>query len=310
MQRIRNSSYRLLPHQERALDAMAKERAADLRSQENFLASARPTASEKRLIRKMQSDWLKIDAEVHRQTITQLNKARIDRLALLRKAPTGSSVVMSNGGNVPMPIDDNFWWIQTEWYTGHGIDAQYLEDGLHFFGQAIYDGDERIVFSVGALADFGLDPNRRPTSDSGRWRSTPPINLSGEMWGSTGFYNPIWAADDKWAKCFLFLRQTLLQYPTDGSGSVTIGDQYARPALINEENSNRVGQKALLGSMDMPTVETSLYDPDLDIIARLEIRFDIELEGSSDISFNSTTTQPSVSNAMVLRTLQWPLIPV
>jgi hypothetical protein len=60
----------------------------------------------------------------------------------------------------------------------------------------------------------------------------------------------------------------------------------------------------------MPAIDTSLYDPDLDIIARLEIRFDIELEGWADIFFNSPATEPSVSNAIVLRTLQWPLVPV
>jgi len=52
------------------------------------------------------------------------------------------------------------------------------------------------------------------------------------------------------------------------------------------------------------------YDPDLDIIAQLEIRFDIELKGDAELKFNSSTTQPSVSNAIVLQTLGWPLIPV
>lgn len=127
------------------------------------------------------------------------------------------------------------------------------------------------------------------------------------MSGITGFYNPIWAADDKWLKCFLFLRQTLLQFPSDGSGPITIGEQISRPELINHENENHVAQASLSGSRDMPGFE---YDPDLDIIAQLEIRFDIELKGDAELKFNSSTTQPSVSNAIVLQTLGWPLIPV
>ena len=312
MHRVRNSSYRLPPHQERALDAVTEQRTAELSAGRRVLAGGRLTAAEKRLFRSWQSDLLKIDTEAHRKTIAGINQARADRMVALRVPsvpPAGSSVVMTGEGDGTMPVDDYFWWMQTTWTTGHGIDAQYLLDGLHFFGHAVYEGDERITFSVGATADFGLDPSRRAKSDSGKWRSTPPIELNGQMWGSTGFYNWLWAADDKWLKCFLFTRQTLFQFLPDGS-VVTIGDQSARPALIDEENSNRPAEATLLGSRDMPAIDTSLYDPDLDIIARLEIRFDIELEGWADIFFNPPATEPSVSNAIVLRTLQWPLVPV
>jgi hypothetical protein len=65
----------------------------------------------------------------------------------------------------------------------------------------------------------------------------------------------------------------------------------------------------LLGSRDMPGIDTSFYDPNLDVIALLEIRFDIELEGWADIFFNSPNTDPGGSNAVVLRTLSWPLVP-
>jgi hypothetical protein len=310
MKRVRNPSYPLAPHIKRALDGMAKRRLADLKVQQAFLANARPTAQEKKLIRKITAECLKVDVESHRQAIAKLNEARKDRLIAFKSPTPSSTIVMGGKNDGPEPNDDYFWWIQTSWNSGNGINAEWLSDGLHFFGRAAYEGDQRILFSVGATADFGLDPGRRAISDSGKWRSTPPINLSGQMWGLTGFYNWMLAADDKWLKCFLFLRQTLMQFPSAGSDPIIIGEQISRPELINEENTNRAVQAYLSGSRDMPGTETAVYDPNLDIIAQLEIRFDIELEGYAEISFNSTSTQPSVSNAVVLQTLGWPLIPV
>jgi hypothetical protein len=112
----------------------------------------------------------------------------------------------------PEPTRDGmFWWAWTEYWGTDWIAADFLADGVHFYGHLDYHGDPLIHRSLGAVAHFELQASRRPGSTSGRWASSPGALLFGKIVGNVGFYHFLWAADDKWCKCWLHLRQTALQ---------------------------------------------------------------------------------------------------
>ncbi|MDW8803741.1 hypothetical protein P1P68_02700 [Streptomyces scabiei] len=197
-----------------------------------------------------------------------------------------------------------FWWAETTWNFDRGIRAEYLSDGLHFFDTAAYNGDPLIAFNAGATAAFELHPHRRPASGNGRYTSSPSVNLWGTISGFTGIYHPIWAADDKWAKCWMHLRQTAFQFT--GSGPVILGERREHRTLINEENNGRTVHAPLPGFQPMPSVEFSLADPNASIWVHLEVRFDMQLEGWSCLSFSP---QPNPMGSVLLQHSQWSIQP-
>ncbi|MEU1192469.1 hypothetical protein [Streptomyces sp. NPDC005859] len=197
-----------------------------------------------------------------------------------------------------------FWWAETTWNVDRGIRAEYLNDGLHFFDTAAYDADPLIAFNVGATAAFELHPNRRPASGNGRYTSAPSVNLWGTVSGFTGIYHWLWAPDDKWAKCWLHLRQTAFQFT--GSGPVVLAERHDHRTLIDEENNARTVNAPLPGFLPMPSIEFSLADPNASIWVHLEVRFDMQLEGWSWLSFSP---QPNPMGSVLLQHSQWNIQP-
>lgn len=201
---------------------------------------------------------------------------------------------------VPPPPSGEFWWAHTESsFNDDGLNAQTESDGLHFFGNINYGGDSLIHRNIGATATFVLDPARRPASPSGRWRSQPWVELFGRIDGWTGVYHWLWAADDKWCKCKLFLRQTALQFVPD---LVILATNTELRTLIDEENQGRNTHADLPGFLPMPIIEFGVADPNQSVIVDLEVRFDIELEGDSFIGFSP---QPNPFQSVLLRHFQW-----
>jgi hypothetical protein len=96
--------------------------------------------------------------------------------------------------------------VQTELRSEGGLMAQNLTDGTHFFGKRRYAGDDLIRFSVGATSHFRLRPEDIPDSATGRYRSAPPADAHGQVFGLTGQYLPVLFADDKWCHCFRVVR--------------------------------------------------------------------------------------------------------
>lgn len=211
----------------------------------------------------------------------------------------------------PPPPDGEFWWASTEWHAQRGINADFLTDGLHFWGFAAYRDDPLINFSTGAVAHFELQANRRPASNIGRWASLPAIDLAGKIEGMTGFYHWLWAADDKWAKCWLVLRQTAYQLVPHDFGvpgmhavpqPVVVAERIDRRTLIDEENNGRFVDAFLPGFTPMPAVEFGLVNPNLSVWVDLEVRFDMQLEGWSQLVFSP---EQNPMGSVVLRTPQW-----
>lgn len=205
------------------------------------------------------------------------------------------------GPVLPPPPDGWFWWAQTQPFRNHhGLHAQFESDGLHFFGSLSYNGDPLVHHHIGATATFELAPNRRPHSANGRWRSRPHVELFGRINGWTGVHHWMWAADDKWCKCRLFLRQTALQFV--GPTLFILGTNTELRTLIDEENKGRGTHADMPGFQPMPFLEFGVVSPTAPVIVDLEVRFDIELEGDSFIGFSP---QPNPFQSVLLRTFQW-----
>ncbi|GAB3845805.1 hypothetical protein GCM10028822_04870 [Hymenobacter terrigena] len=205
------------------------------------------------------------------------------------------------------PIDQTMWWAHTNWFTAGGIQASFQTDGLHFFGEANYDGDPLFPFSVGAWATFELQPERRPVSVSGRYSSTPYVELFGAITGWANLQFCPWACDDKWSKCKMFLRQSAIQFVDDHGTWQLCGESTEWRQLIDLDGSGSGQTASLPGYLPMPALQFGLIRPDRSLLIDLEVSFHIQLEGSSYIGF-SPDSNPAGS--VVLRYFQWPIFPV
>jgi hypothetical protein len=130
--------------------------------------------------------------------------------------------------------------------------------------------------NLGLIATFVLDPSRRPHAPNGRFASFPFIDLFGTIGGWTGLHYWMWAADDKWCKCFLHLRQTAFQLIP--GAVIVLAEKNDHKTLIDEENNARSVNHGLPGFQPMPDIQFSLSDPNLPVLVDLKIRFDIQLE--------------------------------
>jgi hypothetical protein len=205
----------------------------------------------------------------------------------------------------PPPPNGEFWWASTDYWWPGGIEAQWETDGLHFFGGISYDGDPLIFRSAGAVAHFVLAPSRRPPSPNGRWRSLTGVELFGTIVGFSGLHHWLWAADDKWCKCWVDIKQTAYQMVGLNRVVLAVSAPDYRN-LINEENNGRSVMAILPGFVPL-MVEFGLVDPGATVWVDIEVRFDIQLEGWSFIAFSPN---PNPMNSVLLRTPQWKAHPI
>jgi hypothetical protein len=314
---IRNAAHRVGQKSRRAQRAFIDGELATLaRSQQQADLQRSGSAVERRLraefLRRFGSDtaeWERLGAEVEADYRSKFDAAREIWATPL---PIGDILRPDPAPNPPPPAaDGEFWWASTDWHVDRGIQAVFLTDGLHFFGFAAYDDDPLISFSSGAVAHFELQARRRPASASGRWASLPAIDLTGKIEGFTGYWHWLWAADDKWAKCWLHLRQTAYQLVPHDFGApgarnievpMVLAERVERRTLIDEENNGNFVNALLPGFTPMPAVEFGLVRPDLSVWVDLEVRFDMQLEGWSHLAFSP---EPNPMGSVVLRHPQW-----
>jgi hypothetical protein len=89
--------------------------------------------------------------------------------------------------------------------------------------------------------------------------------------------------DDKWCKCFINVRQTIIQLIP---GHAYLGDQSGpRITMIDEENQLRWVTQQLPGNINVPGLDFNGHQHDADIFSLVGVRFDLELEGDSIIDF-------------------------
>jgi hypothetical protein len=202
----------------------------------------------------------------------------------------------------PERIDHSFWWAQTDWFNPGDFSADFRADGLHFTRGITHHSGSLRIDRFGMVARFELQANRIPHSGIRRWRSTPHVELFGAILGKTGD-NDI-TTGDLWSKCWMFRRQTLLQFGFGPTGPVPIvvGEGRDNQLLIFEENQARTVRAYMPGFQWMPPVDFGNINLASSLWVHLEVRFDVQVEGHGSLLW----MDPEV----LIRSFQWPLIPL
>jgi hypothetical protein len=217
------------------------------------------------------------------------------------------------------PFAGEFWWAQTDWFTsGAAAPLSVYIDGDPYciWGHIGYGGDRPIGGAVGITATYILGSDRIPISNKTNFELRPVIRTVGNISGWTGLYHPLWHADDKWSKCWRLLRVTL----SLSTGETLDEEIYPYP-LFELANETPVGQGSsrLFGQWE-PILRFNLNTLDLrlrgvSLILTAEVRFDVQLEGESDIWFrdhggSAQESVPSLDNSVAVRFGPGYLIPV
>ncbi|MFE7580074.1 hypothetical protein ACFU5Y_00735 [Streptomyces gardneri] len=299
-----NASHRVSEEDRKVLRSLVVQNADSILEEQALVAAVRDVTESERHLRDEFSRWARenlsdatLPARVEKDFEADATRAR-ERMLYVE------DIFQKPSFDYTRAATGEFWWAETSWNVDRGIRADYLSDGLHFFDTAYYNGDPLIAFNVGATAAFELHANRRPPSGNGRYTSAPSVNLWGTVRGYTGFYHWWLAADDKWAKCWLHLRQTAFQLT--GSGPVILAERTEPRTLIHEENQSRIAHADLSGFTPMPSIEFALADPNASIWVHLDVRFHMQLEGTSWLSFSPA---PNPMGSVLLQHPQWTVQP-
>jgi hypothetical protein len=284
---------------------MQDENIRALDSQAKLDTLARPNSDERRNRQK----WLVKDGLASLETLAHLEELRkhkfnrfSDGVLATAKFKKWSDYMHDQEQAPVAPIDHTFWWAETDPFIPGHMAANWGDDGLHFTGGPTHHDGDLFNTNFGATAFFEIQRERLPTSSSGRFISTPHIELFGGLLGYTG--DDDITTGDLWSKCWLHLRQTVLQFglgPT-GPSPIVLGNAETHDVLIFEENADRSVHVNMPGLKLMPAVAFGGVNPASPLFAHLEVRFDIQLEGAGTLIW----CDPEV----LLRTFQWPLQPI
>lgn len=174
-----------------------------------------------------------------------------------------------------------WWWGQSNWWVPgnlFGLTSFGQSDGVHFRGQLNHDDGDLWFGSAGVTSIYGIGSDRLPAE--GWYRSTPRVNLWGEVWGFTGVNGPFQFGDN-WSKCWLHANQKIRV-----EGGATIAEAHWFDTLLFFENDGSHGVRALPGTFSFPEVFVYIV-PNRPIVAELELKFDIQLEGTSALRFGN-----------------------
>lgn len=190
---------------------------------------------------------------------------------------------------VPFLVDPAFarelWWGETHSFASRaGLNTDVESDPCRIWGHIEYGGDPLIGGNIGVSEFFFLTPDRLPIRSGKSFEIRPRAQIGGWASGWTGFYEFIWAEDDKWSKCWQNLRATA----SLSSGEI-LDSQVLNFNLFSLEDESPVGQANT--SLFMGWSPVLRFDADLaalrargvSIIFEMELRFDYQLEGESDL---------------------------
>src|SRR5512133_625759 len=118
------------------------------------------------------------DTALERSTkISDIVKDRIERrkqFELTARTKWTDDVLLAR------PVDHSFWWAQTQAHFAPDMQANFLQDGLHFRGgPKVNNYNGEIHTSFGAVALFALQPDRFPKSAGGVFLSSPHVEIFG-----------------------------------------------------------------------------------------------------------------------------------
>jgi len=300
-----------------ALEIRYKEHAEllELREQADLPPEARAELLERRSdIYKTTAETLGLDFNQWSDGILETNKAKnlrvgdtlVEKIRQARERQLLSAVDQRLLLPKPAPTDPSFWWAQTRPRLAPMQTSEFRDDGLHFHGGPKVAGhNDEMHTSFGAIAMFGLAPERLPSSPSGRWLSSPMV----ELFGGVVAFAPDWdlLQGDGISSCDLVLRQTLYQFKPSPTGPlpVTVAESVSSNTFhlyLRNTGFSRNGQ--LPGFQLMPAV--SVHNAQLvtteTLWVDLEVRFDIYLNSAGALLW----CDPEV----LLRLFQWPLVPM
>ena len=212
-----------------------------------------------------------------------------------------------------IPLDTNFdfpltvssvdvgmwWWGRTNWWVPphlFGLTAFAPGDGVHFRGQLNYDDGDLWFGSAGTTSIYGIGSDRLPPQ--GWYRSTPRVNLWGEVWGFTGVSGPF-SFGDNWSKCWLHANQKI-----SIEGGAMISQAHWFDTLLFFESDGSHGVRGLPGTFNFPDVFVYVV-PNRPLVVELELKFDIQLEGSSAFRFGNYGGWTEA----LFQAPQWSLVP-
>ncbi|AYC30980.1 hypothetical protein D3880_00635 [Pseudomonas cavernae] len=207
---------------------------------------------------------------------------------------------------VPTKVDPYFWWAETTPILMPRTEVQWRDDGMHVTGSGpkVDDRNGTISASVGAVARFALQPERIPESKSGRYLSSPHVELFGGL--------VLHAPDTDWfqitgvASCNLFLKQTIYKwlFGPPGSGPKIVAQQSSGRQLLYLEEAGFSRHVEMPGFELIPAVSFTNQDFNntVTLWADVEVRLDIRLRAAGALCW----CDPEI----LLRHFQWPLQPI
>lgn len=324
--KVRNPAGALSPDNQTAAQRLRDQALASLRQYEAALSSDPVAAARREVQRETARVWASIipDFDARAKSIRKLPGQTIDKETVLRRPSWWDDFRAPAPPPPPPPAPragvGEFWWAETNWSSSiPGITIDFPASDLRIFGHAHYKQDPLLAAHAGLIASFELSPDRFPPTAASVFRSAPHVLLTGIVSGWTGYYHPIWAADDKWCKCWLIRRQIVFQPRWIGAALVPVPLAFAEAVdeQFNLENVVVHGQanKPMPGFLAMPPVTFNLTDRSQSLLVLLTVRFDVQMEGDAEIWFrqrggSASESVPGPDNAVLVQHPQWNIQPL
>jgi hypothetical protein len=265
-------------------------RVAELRAQHQLVnRTSRKSAAEKKASRVALEAFAKsvpglaqLSTDVKKRDVNVFSK--VFKNTVFEKFPSGLRVTAAHLAKLGNPRRLPNPFFQAIELAEGKLKGQLIGEQEHVFGEIPYNDDDRRLGSALWITTFVWDADASHQR-SGSFFTNPLVEVSGMITGWTGVYNFILAADDKWCKCRMHLRQSVVQ-PAFG-GLLMLGEATSTTSIIDEENNGRGLVANLPGFIRMPQVAFDIQNSALPVNFELEVRFEVELEGDSGLWFSS-----------------------
>jgi hypothetical protein len=233
-------------------------------------------------------------------------------------APSGGGQRGRRGGNpflIPIPADlqwpqppnvGELWKASVSGFSSEpNIFYDIDHDPLRIFGHLEYSGDALLEGSVGVAMTFTLPPERMWIGRPHNFAVDPELRMQGSVSGYTGYYHSLFAADDKWCRCWESTEVDVTLSSGEwlaGASEVHLITDLQNEYPVGQSNDHRVYgwfPGPLRFSVDMDDLRFS----GVSLILRAELRYDFQLEGESDLWLRSwgSESEPAFDNALTFR---------
>lgn len=247
------------------------------------------------------------------QLVQSLGDSARKRRAETVFVPTRKPIWQVRDWQLPPPPEiqgPSFRWVQTRVFGGHGIVVENQGPLAFVKGQAADLGDDRKIFGVG-MESFFMIPTRAlqtmSTETPQRWSHAPTVSILGVMSAFTSIGKFIFNWQDHWAKCRLHLRCEVLQAPTAGLPATTLSSGEDLHVIFDEENNLRWEFKLIEyeNYLIVNSPSFMLAHDTENVLARVEIVFEVELEGQAEIRFRAPFVDQEQQATFTMAVREW-----